>query len=431
MSRVLRSLFALVVLLCVSALTRPMGAQTYNPKAIHFEGSPGLDPIDLLRVSGLHAGAPLTKAEIEAGLQKLADTGSFTQISYTVNDTALTITLTSAAGAQALPVRFTNFVWWQPAELEHAVEARVPLYHGELALTGSLTDPVKAALVALAREKGLDIIVSADRSSDPVTHQQTVAFSIQQPSIRFGTLHIDAVRPAFGPTTDDFIAGLRGQDFDSALTAFTITHDGANIFRNAGFLDAAVDPPVFSPPRAEGTNYAVDATATVRRGELYRVAQLQILTQPPLSESDLRKISDLKTGDPASPMGLLISSQRIARAFQDRGYLTADAQTSSTIDHVAHSVAYAISVTPGPLFHLAHIDASAMPQAVQSALAHDRRLAPGSVADAQLLSALREDCTKENIHSLSFSRLLDRNAHTVTYELQPHGVTSQPTPSTQ
>jgi outer membrane protein insertion porin family len=434
MYRVLRSLFALASCLCVCALARPAFAQTYTPKAIHFEGAPGLDSAELLRTSGLHQGVPLTKAEIEAGLQKLADTGSFTDLSYTVNDRALTITLTSAAGAQLLPVRFTNFVWWQPEELEHAVESRVPLYHGELSLTGSLTDSVKSALTAIARDKGLDITVTAERSTDPATHQQTVALSIEQPSIRFGTLHMDAVRPAFGASTVDLIGGLRGQDFDSALTSFTITHDGVDIFRNAGFLDATVDAPVFSAPHSQGTTYTIDATAAVHRGDLYRITQLQLAAPSPISESDLRKISDLKTGDSASPMGLTISGQRIARAYEALGYLAADSHTSSTLDNNAHTAAYAISITPGPLFHLDRVDASALPPAAQSALAHDRRLATGVVANAQLLGAFSEDCQHAGVRALSFSRQLDRQADTVIFVLRAAGeprTPAQPTAATE
>jgi outer membrane protein insertion porin family len=418
MTRVLRSLIPFLALLCVVAFSQPVPAQTYTPKAIHFVGSPGLDAADLLRISGLHEGVPLTKAEIEAGLQKLIDTGSFTDIGYTVNDAALTVKLATSAASQMLPVRFTNFVWWQPDELERAVEARVPLYHGELALTGSLTDQVKAALIAIAQDKGLTITVDAERSADPITQKRAIAFSIEQPSIRFGTLRIDAAQPAFGPTTADLIGGLRGQDFDAALAAFTITHDGADIFRNAGFLDAVIDPPVFSTPHRDGASYVIDATAAVHSGELYRITQLQLTAQPPLSESDLRKLSDLKTGAPASPMGLLISSQRIARAYESQGYLTADAHTASTIDNVAHAATYAITVTPGPLFHLARVDASALPQAAQSKLAHDSRLAPGAVAGNRVLGAILEDCPRANMPTLSISNHLDRTADTVTVVLQ-------------
>jgi hypothetical protein len=421
MARFSRSLLALVAILWVCAFAHPVSAQTYTPRSIHFEGSPDLSPADLLRISGLHQGVPITKAEIEAALHKLDDTGSFSDIVYTVNENALTIKLTPAASSETLPVRFANFVWWQPAELERAVEARVPLFHGQLALTGSLTDQVKSALIEIAHDKGLTISVSAERGSDPVTRNTAIVFSIDRPAVRFGALHLDSVHPAFGPSTDDLIGGLHGQDFDSDLATYTITHDGADIFRNAGFLDAVIDPPVFSAPHPDGSGYAVDATVTVHRGDLYRITTLQLPVAAPLSESDLRKLSDLKTGDPASPMGLLISSQRIARAYENYGYLAADVHTSTSLDNLAHTASFAISLTPGPIFHLAILDASAMPPALQSALARDHRLAPGSVAGAQLFSALLEDCLKANMRAVTIGRHLDRAATTVTLVLQTAG----------
>src|SRR5581483_5777347 len=105
----------------------------------------GLDSAELLQQTGWHQGVPITKAEVEAGMQKLADTGAFTGLSYVVNDTALTVKLTSPAGSQALPVRFSNFVWWQPDQVRMLVEARVPLSRGDLVLTGRLADEVQTA----------------------------------------------------------------------------------------------------------------------------------------------------------------------------------------------------------------------------------------------------------------------------------------------
>ena len=140
-------------LVFVFALAAGAAAQTYTPKQIHLEGAEGLDKGEILRTLKLQEGGPLSKADIEAALQRLADSGMFTDVSYTVNGTALTINVKQAAGAQALPVRFVNFVWWQPAELESVLEKRVPRFHGKLPLSGSLTDEVISALVSLLAEK--------------------------------------------------------------------------------------------------------------------------------------------------------------------------------------------------------------------------------------------------------------------------------------
>ncbi len=126
MFRLLRRFAVVGLFVCALHLV----AQEYQPKAIRFEGAPAEDQARLLAITGLTPGAKMTKEQIEAGLGKLADTGSFTDLSYTVNSQALVIKLGSSDDAGLLPVRFANFVWWTPEELERLVEAEVPIYHG-------------------------------------------------------------------------------------------------------------------------------------------------------------------------------------------------------------------------------------------------------------------------------------------------------------
>lgn len=401
----------LALLVC---LALPAVAQTYTPKTIRFEGAQSQDSAQLLALTGWKIGAPITQEQIQAGLQKLADTGSFTDLNWHADANALVITLVSSPDGQELPVRFANFAWWTPSDLERQVEARVPLYHGELALTGSLLDQVKSALVAIAREKNLAIKVEAARSGS-AGHNGAVVLSIASPDILIGNVFMEDVKPAFGPSTASFIQGMKDQAFDVPGTSDTITHDGADIFRNAGYLDAVVDPPKYSEPRAEEASFAIDATVTVHRGELYRVAAMNFTPASPLSESDLRRLSELRPGDPASPMGLLISAQKIARAYQNLGYLDADAHKSATIDNIAHTASYAIAAEPGELYHMARVDASAAPADVQEALAHEKRIAPGAVPTLESQLAVRQILQSHNAKDFALGVRRDRASHTVTY----------------
>jgi hypothetical protein len=128
-------------------------AQTYRPKEIRIEGADSMDKAELLQTAGFRVGVPITKEEIEAGLQRLGDTGMFTGIGYTVGPAALVVKLTPSAYAQLMPVRYINFVWWKPGELTPLIQARVPLYTGKLPQSGSLMNQVEVVLVALLREK--------------------------------------------------------------------------------------------------------------------------------------------------------------------------------------------------------------------------------------------------------------------------------------
>ena len=63
---------AITVLALSGAFPRPASAQTYNPKSIRFvstEPSQHLDPAELLRITGLQQGVPLTKDDILEGRQ--------------------------------------------------------------------------------------------------------------------------------------------------------------------------------------------------------------------------------------------------------------------------------------------------------------------------------------------------------------------------
>jgi len=401
-----------VVSLFVCALN--ILAQDFQPKAIRFEGAPSEDQARLLAITGLTPGARMTKEQIEAGLGKLADTGSFTDLSYTVNNQALVIKLGSTDNAGLLPVRFANFMWWKPEELERLLEAEVPIYHGQLSLTGSLTTDVEAGLVKLAKQKGLDIKVSALRGSGGI------ALSIEQPHILVGDISIEDASPAFGPKISDFVAGIRGQDLDLAMTARTIASDASDIFRNAGYLDVTVDPPAFAEPRPQAVGtYAVDAKVAVHRGDIYKVAQLTIVPDAPLKESDLRAASELKKGDPAAPMGLLISGQKMARLYADLGYLDAEATQSVSLDNVAHTASYTLTFTARSLYHLAGIVAGSLPVDAQTELAKDKRLAPGLPADSSILRAINEDLHRLYPNrAVKFALRMDRVAHTVTYVVQ-------------
>ena len=406
----------LLALAPLLALT--LAAQTYTPKAIRFEGADDQDATQLLNVTGWKPGAPLTRQEIEDGLQKLADTGSFTGISYTVSPAALVVKLEGGAGSQQLPVRFVNFAWWPSDDLEHQLEASVPLFHGELTVTGTLTQQVEATLVSIAKEKGLNISVTA--ATDSVTGQRTVALMIEHPPIVFGNLKIPEASPAFGATTSTFQQGMNGQEFDQFMTATTVMKDATDIYRNTGYLDATVAVPVFSAPRKTATGYAIDGSAEVHLGDRYHVASLQFNSPPPVAEADLRSAAELKKGDPAAPMGLLITSQKFSRLYADHGYLDAESTTSSTIDNVAHTAAYGVETRPGELYHLASVDASAAPPDVQAELAKDSRLSAGVAADQQVRRAIGDVLARHNLlKAFSLNQRPDRASHTVVLVLVP------------
>jgi len=372
---------------------------------------------EALRITGLKSPGPLTKEEIEAGLTRLANTGMYADLSYKVNGEALTISLTPSASSQLRPVIFANFVWWQPAELEPLVEARVPAFHGKLPAAGTLTEQVDAALVALLHEKGIDAKVEARESG---ISAGAVTVSIVSPRIVIDKLQMQGSLPALATKITGLQHSLKGQDFDLGGTTKSIQDTVNDEYRNAGYLDVVTSAPTYSAPHKDLNDYATDVTAAVRPGEPYHVARLAIQAAPPVSQADLDKEGEIKTGDVASPMEQRIAQGKIERAYQLQGYLDAQAAFKITKDSAAHTVAYDVTISPGEIYHFVSLDVSALPSDQQASFKAAFTVAPGAVAGNDMRLALRNGML--SIHSNPMPKVneqRDRTRHTVSLVIVP------------
>jgi outer membrane protein assembly factor BamA len=392
----------IVAVLLFAALSGSAPAQTYSPKSIRFvstDSSQHLDSAELLRISGLQQGVPLSKDEIGAALQKLGDSGAFADLSYTVSDAALTIKLTPAPGGQALPVRFVNFVWWNHDELLRLLEQRIPLFHGTLPLQGNQTGEVEDALVALLRDKGIpDARVTALPSSNsPGDAMDAVALSISSPEILVGQIEFGGSSPDVSEKLTTFAHALADRNFDLREVNSTV-HDSVNaIFEDAGYLDATQDPPVFAPPRKEPGGYVVDVQVSIHPGPLYHIGSIAIHAQPPLSDSDLRPVLPFKTGDPAAASDARNAVSAMAHVYGDHGFLQARASANLDKNASNHTVDYGFTFSPGHQFHLASIDASALPTELQEEFSGLWHVAPGAVVDKEFQANLRD--TLQKLHT--------------------------------
>lgn len=408
------------------------GAQKYNPKAIKLQGADGMDQQALMRLIDLPPGSVVTKAQIDGALQRLGDSGLFSQIRYSVDSDALVFIVTPAPGSQALPVRFANFVWWKPAELESLLEARVPLYHGKLPLTGQLTDQVEAALVALLADKGIyHAQVSARLSTlnvfDSVSTSGVngITISLDQPQILVQNIHLTGTPPEVAAQMQNVLERLSAQDFDTLLTPKQIVENAADTLRNDGFLDGVVEAPFFSAPYPQTVGFGIDASATVYPGARYRVSAISFEGAPPALQGAVAKAAGISVGEPAGVMALRIAEGSAARALENLGMLDASAMTTVTKDRAAHTVAYRMQIVPGPVYSFAGIDVSALTPAQQALFQHSFHAKPGAVADGPLRIEMNFGLRAAGVNHPLIQEHKNRTAHTVTYAVlrQPQGDT--------
>jgi outer membrane protein assembly factor BamA len=409
---ILTRTFAIALLLAA-----PLAAQTYSPGSIVIDAPSGVDKSEVLHIANLSPGS-LTKDQIEAALGRLADTGMYSDLSYTVNAAALTIKLTPSAAAQLQPVDFANFVWWQPGELEPLVEARVPAYHGKLASAGTLTQQVEDALVALMHDKGIDAKVEARETG---MNAGAIIVSLVSPSVVIGKIDLQNGLPALAKKTDGLFATLQGEDFESGVTTKTIRDSVNDLYQNAGYLDVVTSAPTYSVPSGSGGRFTVNLTTSLQPGAQYHLAQVNINATPPVALADLTKASGLKPGDSASPAAQRLAKGEMQMQYVGAGYLDAQANIKATKDSAAHTLSYDVTFVPGDQYHFGSLDTSALSPQQAAAFTKSLHASSSTIVDKSFLSSLRTAALDIHLGLASFSMQRNSANHTVVVTVKPTG----------
>jgi outer membrane protein assembly factor BamA len=370
---------AAVVLWCLPAA---LSAQRTSPP-ISFTGAPAYSQAELLSFTGLKPGASVAQQQDAA--QKLNDTGLFDEVTYSGNDRGLVYTLKPASANTMLPARFANIVWWPDDQIEHLLQAHVPLYRGNSVPTsGSIRDNVAAALTAMLAEKGISNAAVGSRLSAPRpgTPPDHLVFEIDSPAVLIHSLTLQGASAEMRPKLDRVIQDLAGQQWDEAESFINIEGRVGDVYRNLGYLDIAVAKPDFPNPSVTGPQIQLDLTATLNEGAQYHVTQLLWSSSEFLSTADFNKQAKLKPGDPDSPAALRESLKSLTNAYGAKGYIDARIAAPPVIDRVAHQVSYTISVTPGPQYHLRSVRWSGLSDDQIKPLDAAWKLKPGDVYDS-------------------------------------------------
>jgi outer membrane protein assembly factor BamA len=403
--------------LCLSIPTLQLLGQSFTLPPITFTGAPAFSQADLLKVSTLNPGATATQADVQAAAQHLSDTGLFTDIRFESNATGLVYDLKPMPPENLLPVTYSNFVWWSPAELTSALKAQVPLYTGVVPTSGNLQDSISSALKAMVAEKGVNAnIVALAVSSQPGAAPTAIAFAIQSPEIRVHKLTVVHASAAMQPRLDPIIKEQTNQPFDTNTTRTTITKAITSAYRDAGYLDMAVLNLVQAPPQATPTGIDLDFTATLNEGQPYQLFELTWPGSDIISTADFNKQAKMKHGDMASEAALRQSLSIIADAYFAKGFQDAKVQAPATFDHLSHRVSYNITVDPGPQYHIHSVKALGLSAEQQKQFDSAWHMNPGDFYDTTYLTNfLHNNSAIQTLagYSATYNAVADSNTHLV------------------
>ncbi|HEY6448231.1 MAG TPA: POTRA domain-containing protein [Acidobacteriaceae bacterium] len=385
-----------VPLLTVAAMAVPASAQKFIPKKIRFAGT-SADQAEMLAVSGLKPGSTITQPDIQAAAQKLLDTGMFSNIQFKFDGEDLTYMLTPETNLA--PVGYTNFPWWDQAALNAAVAAKVPLFHGAVLPESGMQQAVADALTALLKEKGVTATVTGAPSQDLGSGKtQGIEYHIDAPPVQIGTVTFAGASAGWTELLAGIEKAAQGQAFDGATEATLRTALNA-IYHRQGYLEMEMSGFAHDEPQVTDGKVVVPVRANIVEGAQYKVGALTLAGDVLITPADFAKTAKLHAGEVANEDLLRGTLAAVAYPYRAHGYLRAKIDATPRFDAANHTVNYAVTVEPGPVFHMGELSLVNLNDQQKADVLRLWPMREGDVYDATVATSFLLK-NKNNLHSL-------------------------------
>jgi outer membrane protein assembly factor BamA len=392
-----------VALTCLPAALQSHAAQTaaqqmppsaYKLIEIKASGSKRFTQQEIGAASGLQLGATVNDDAFHKASRQLGESGAFTDISYTYSYSpeGSKLHFQVADAAKFVPAHFVDFVWFSDDELRQKVHERVPLFNGELPITGHLPDEVSDVLQALLVENAVPGHVDYLRSNDTNHQIESIYYSVSGVTIRIHNVAFTGAAANELPLLQAAAEKLPNREYARGDLVSFIGRSLLPIYRERGYLRAAIAPArpkVVKPPVSETENNHnetfVDVTLAVTPGPLYKLSRVDWSGNKEFPAEALQQLLHLKIGQPANTEQLTDDLKEVQGLYGSRGYVTATIKAVVEFDDAAGTVAYHLEVTEGYVYRMGDLEFRGLDNGLTAKLRAAWKLRPGDVYDATYL----------------------------------------------
>jgi len=380
-----------------------MPPSSYKLIEINSSGSKRFTQQEIAAASGLLLGTSVGDDDFHRAARELGESGAFTDVSYTYSyspeGTKLHFQLADAA--KFVPVHLVDFVWFPGPELLQKVHARVPLFDGELPVTGRLADEVSDVLQSLLVENAIPGHVDYLKSNDAKLQVESFYYSVSGVSIIVHSVVITGAGHAELPLLQSAAQPLVDREYAHGALLPFIQRFLLPVYHERGYLKAtitAAPPKVVKPPASQiGSNSNatfIDLTLAVSPGAQYRLSRVDWSGNKALPTDKLQQLLHCKTGQPANTLQLTDDLKQVQTLYGSRGYVIASLKALSEFDDTAATVAFEIQVTEGPVFRMGDLEFRGLDNSLTARLREAWRLRPGDVYDATYLQQYLPEARK-------------------------------------
>lgn len=372
--------------------------------ALKVTGTTRYTDKELLAASGLEIGQPAADGDFKEAVQRLGDSGLFSDLSYTYSSSGagvkLELQVADTDDSKLVPAHFENFVWFKDDELLAAVQRQVPLFKRLLPLGGNLNDRVTEALQALLTEKHLPGRVNFLREGDiqnggPLNG---IAYRVEEVSIVIHGFEFPGASPEQSALLTAAVRRAIGGNYVRSGLATVARLDLWPVYLQRGYLkaafgpsDAHVLPQTDSASDAQAAEIQVDAIIPVTPGKIYSASGVEWKGNSAISTSELAPLLHLPPGQPADAVRLLDDVKAIDKLYRSRGYMAAQIKPDPQFDDEKGTVHYELNVVEGDLYKMGELDIAGLDTQANARMVQAWTLREGQPYNADYLRKYLDD----------------------------------------
>ena len=367
---------------------------------------------DIVAASGLAPGMTAGEDDFRKAAERLGDTGAFSDVSYsyTYSEAGTKLTFDIKEHTEFVPARFEDFVWFSDEEIRHQIKERVPLFDGELPVSGKLAAQVSDVLQGMLIEKGLSGHVDYDRLvKEEGGNIQAVLFSVQGVSILVRRAQVT------GAGADELaqmqaVSGLSGKAYTRSGLELFVEKQILPVFREHGYIKAEVKilPPKTIPPQSESPGDRQNATYVdvefiTRPGNQYQIAGIEWDGNKIVPVEQLNALLRAKPGKTANSIQLAADLDRVRQLYASQGYIRTAIKPEEQFDEPSSSVKYRLKVVEDSQYKMGELEIRGLDRALEAKVIEAWKLHPGAVYNAGYLPAFLQEAVKLLTKSLDWT----------------------------
>lgn len=364
--------------------------------AIKVAGSKRFSEADVAAATGLQMGTAVSDDDFKRAARHLGDTGAFSDIAYTFSyssaGTKLELHVTDAE--KFVPARFEDFVWFSDAELRRRIKEHVPMFEGELPLSGRMADEVSDVLQAMLVENAISGHVDYLRSGKPDGPVESIDFHVSDVLIRIRNIGFTGAAEAELPALEAAARRLPDREYSRLRLNLLVQRQLLPVYYARGYLKASFGEPQPKMVKEPGTESEegprnqtiVDIAFPVSPGQQYNFKSLTWSGNREFPTETLQKMVHVEPGQPANTVRLGDDVKAIQTLYGSRGFLKASIKPEAELDDAAGTVAIRMEVKEDYVYHMGELAFRGLDNSLTAKLQNIWKLRQGEVYDATYLS---------------------------------------------